>query len=137
MQAEQPGQGSAGFEISAAISREITVLTKSLTGRGPTKVKTYFERECILVLMREAHTTSEGSLAGGGRQRDVAQTRVDISEDSRAAFVEIIERNTGQKVVGFITGSQQDPSLLAQVYILDASPLLSAVPEPEVPDAGA
>lgn len=118
-----------GFEISATISREVTVLTKSLTGRGPTKVKTYFERECIVVLMREAHTASEGSMAGGGRERDVAQTRVDISEDAREAFIEIIERNTDQKVVGFISGSQQDPSLLAQVYILDSSPLLSAVPE--------
>jgi uncharacterized protein YbcI len=119
------------FEISAAISREIIGLTKSLTGRGPVKARTYLQKECVVVLMREAHTASEGTLAGGGRQRAVAQSRVDISEDARRKFCDIVERHTGRKVVGFMSGSQQDPSLLAQVYVLDTSALLSAVPEAE------
>lgn len=130
MEAEQPS-----FKIeeatSAAISREVIRLTKSLTGRGPTKAKTYVENECVLVLMRDAHTAAEGSMAGGGRQRNVAQTRVDISEYARREFIRIIEQHTDRKVVGFMSGSQQDPSLVAQVYVLETSPLLSPVPEAE------
>ena len=135
MEAEQPGPQS--YEISAAISREVIRLVKSLTGRGPTKAKTYLENECVLVLMRDAHTPSEGTLATGGRQRAVAQTRVDISEHARQQFINLIEEHTGRKVMGFISGSQQDPSLLAQVYVLETSPLLSAVPEGEASDADA
>jgi uncharacterized protein YbcI len=116
---------------TGAISREIVRLMKSLTGRGPTKAKTYLQNECVVVLMRDAHTTSEGTMAGGGRQRDVAQTRVDISEDARRRFIEIIEEHTGRKVMGFMSSSQQDPSLLAQVYVLETSPLLAAVTEAE------
>lgn len=114
---------------TAAITREVIQLTKTLTGRGPTKGKTYLQSDCVLVLMREAHTPSEGTMAGGGRQRQVAQTRVDISEDARRKFIEIIEQHTGRKVVGFMSSSQQDPSLLAQVYVLETSPLLHPVPE--------
>jgi uncharacterized protein YbcI len=110
---------------TAAISREVISLTKSLTGRGPTKAKTYLHQECVVVLMREAHTLAEGTMAGGGRQREVAQTRVDISEDARQKFIEIIEQHTGRKVVGFMSTSQQEPSLLAQVYVLETSPLVS------------
>lgn len=130
MEAEQPSFDREEV-TTAAISREVIRLTKSLTGRGPTKAKAYVENECVVVLMRDAHTASEGSLAGGGRERDVAQTRVDISEDARQKFIDIIEQHTGRKVMGFMSGSQQDPSLLAQVYVLDTSPLLSSVPDAE------
>jgi uncharacterized protein YbcI len=117
--------------MTAAISREVIGLTKTISGRGPTKARTYVHSDCVLVLMREAHTAAEGSLAEGGRQRDVAQTRVDLSEDARQKFIEIVEKHTGRNVAGFISGSQQDPSLLAQVFILEASPILSAVPDDE------
>ena len=112
-------------EIAANITREVIRLTKSTMGRGPTQGKTYLENECVLVVMRDAHTISEGSMAGGGRQRDVAQTRVDLSEDERRPFIDIIEQYTGRKVMGFMSSSQQDPSLLSQVYVLETSPLLS------------
>ena len=129
----QPEQSTSREEeeaLTAVISREITVLVKTLMGRGPTKTRTYIHRDSVLVLMREAHTPSEGALAGGGRQRAVAQTRVDISEDARRKFIEVIEKHTGKKVLGFMSGSHQDPSLLAHVYVLETSPLVSAVPDP-------
>jgi uncharacterized protein YbcI len=131
VEAERPSPDSE-YARTAAISRAVIQLTKSLTGRGPTQVKTYIESECVLVLMREAHTAAEGSMATGGRQRDVAQTRVDLSEDARQRFIDVIEQHTGRKVAGFISGSQQDPSLLAQVYVLDTSPLVSAAAEAEL-----
>lgn len=115
--------------MTALVSREVTALVKTLMGRGPTQARTYVHRDCVLVLMREAQTASEGTLAEGGRQRDVAQSRVDISEDAQRKFTEVIEQHTGQKVLGFMSTSHQDPSLLAHVYVLEKSPLLSAVSE--------
>jgi uncharacterized protein YbcI len=123
---DQPGLADREA-LTAAISRDVVRMTKSITGRGPTKAKTYVHDDCVMVLMRDAHTPSEGSLASGGRQRAVAQIRVDMSEDARRGFIDIIEEHTGRTVVGFMSSSQQDPSLLGQIYVLEKSPLLAAV----------
>ena len=79
--------------------------------------------------MREAHTVSEESMASAGRQRTVAQGRVDLSEDQRARFIDVVEQNTGRRVISFLTSSDQDPSILVQVFVLDtALSLLSDEP---------
>lgn len=113
----------------ASISREIVVLLKDLTGRGPTKAKTYVHGDCVILLLREGHTRSEATMFAAGGSRGVAQSRVDISETIRNPLVEVIERHSGRKVVGFMSSSQQDPDLLSFVFVLDTSPLLEVVEE--------
>lgn len=113
----------------AAISREIVVLLKDLTGRGPTKAKTYLHDDCVVLLLREGHTRSEETMFEAGGARRVAQGRVDMSETIRAPLIEVIERHTSRKVVGFMSSSQQDPDLLSFVFVLDTSPLLEMVEE--------
>lgn len=113
----------------AAISREIVVLLKDLTGRGPTKAKTYVHDDCVVLLLREGHTRSEETMFQAGGARGVAQGRVDMSETIRAPLIEVIERHTGREVVGFMSSSQQDPDLLSFVFVLDTSPLLGAEEE--------
>lgn len=113
----------------AAISREVIVLLKELTGRGPTKAKTYVHGDCVILLLREGHTRAEATMFAAGGARGVAQGRVDMSETIRAPLIEAIERHTDRKVVGFMSSSQQDPDLLSFVFVLDTSPLLEAVEE--------
>ena len=114
-----------------AISREIVGLLKSLVGRGPTKSKTYIHDDCVLVLLREGHTRSEESMFAAGGSRGVAQGRVDISETIRDPLIEVIERQTGRKVVGFMSSSQQHPDLISFVFVLDSSPLLELIDDEE------
>ena len=129
---ESEGTNPARAEgAAAAITRELIRVMKSMVGRGPTRGKTYLESECVLVLLRDAHTVAEASMAGGGRRREVAQARVDLSDDARQAFIAVVEHYTQRKVVGFISGSQQDPSLVAYTFVLDTSPLLAAPSELE------
>lgn len=116
----------------AAISREIVVLLKDLTGRGPTKAKTYIHEDCALLLLREGHTRSEETMFEAGGARGVAQSRVDMSETIRAPLIEVIERHTRRKVVGFMSSSQQDPDLLSYVFVLETSPLLEVVEDGDV-----
>lgn len=52
-----------------------------------------------------------------------------MSETIRAPLIEVIERHTGRKVVGFMSSSQQDPDLLSFVFVLETSPLLEVVEE--------
>jgi hypothetical protein len=37
----------------------------------------------------------------------------------------VVEAETGRKVIGFMTSSQQEPSLLAYVFVLDSSELVT------------
>lgn len=108
---------------AAAISQEIVQLLKELLGRGPTMSRTHVLDDCVLVLMREGHTTTEATMATAGRQRDVAQQRVDLSDAIRQRLVDVVEQHVGRRVVGFMTGSQQDPDLLCQVFVLEKAPV--------------
>jgi uncharacterized protein YbcI len=113
----------------ATISREIVGLLKDLVGRGPTKARTYIHDDCIIVLLREGHTRGEETMFAAGGGRWVAQGRVEMSETIREPLVEVIERHTHRKVVGFMSSSQQHPDLLSFVFVLDTSPLLEATGE--------
>lgn len=108
----------------AAISREIVGLLKNLVGRGPTKSRTYIHDDCVIVLLREGHTRGEETMFAAGGGRGVAQGRVDMSETIREPLIEVIERHTDRKVVGFMSSSQQHPDLLCFVFVLETSPLL-------------
>jgi hypothetical protein len=71
-------------------------------------------------------------MAGAGQQRTVAQGRVDLSEDQRARFIEVVEQTTGRRVISFLTSSHQDPSIIVQVFVLEtALSLLADEPDSE------
>lgn len=115
--------------IVAKVSREVVAVLKESVGRGPTKAKTYLHDDCLMILLREGHTKTEGTMYKGGGERAVAQGRVDLSKMIRDPLTEVVERNTGRKVVGFLSSSQQEPDLLSFVFVFEASPLLSPVDE--------
>jgi uncharacterized protein YbcI len=115
--------------VSQVIQREIIKLHKEFFGRGPVRSKLYMQRDSVLMLMFEGHTRGEESLRAAGERRSVAQGRVDISESARERFIDVVERNTGRRVVGFMSSSQQDPDLLSHVYVLEPTDLLRVVDE--------
>lgn len=127
---EAPNPAAAAIESTrATIQREIVKLHKEFFGRGPVRTKLYLQEDCALVLMFEGHMPGEQTLLEHGGRRSVAQTRVDMSESMRERFIEVVERETGREVVGFMSSSQQDPDLLSHVYVLKPTDLLSAVPD--------
>lgn len=113
--------------VNAAISREVVAVLKDLTGRGPTKARTHVHDDSVIVLLREGHTKSEETMFDSGGSRAVAQGRVDLSEGMRERLSAAIEGHTGRRVVGFLSSSQQDPSLISFVFVLETSPLLGGV----------
>lgn len=129
---ETGSDGSQGH--LAAISREIVGLLKDLIGRGPTKSRTYIHDDCVVVLLREGHTRGEKTMFEAGGGRGVAQSRVDMSETIREPLVEVIERQMGRRVIGFMSSSQQRPDLLSFIFVLDTSPLLDATGDSESTD---
>jgi hypothetical protein len=49
---------------------------------------------------------------------------VKASEAIHSQLTAIIEAELGREVVGFMSSSQQDPSLFSYVFVLDSSELL-------------
>ena len=42
----------------------------------------------------------------------------------RERFERVVEEATGHPVVGFMSGNQQDPDMICEVFLLDQNPLL-------------
>jgi uncharacterized protein YbcI len=124
MQDPQHEQTGRLGDIRRAISRSVVTVLKEHLGRGPVKAKTYLHEDSVLVLMYDGHTVAEDTLGAGGQAKSVASQRVKASEAIRGELTAIIEAETGRKVIGFMSSSQQDPSLLSLVFVLDSSDLI-------------
>ena len=111
-------------DATRAISRSIVGLLKEYLGRGPVKAKTYIHEDSVLVLMNNGHTTGEETLRGGGEAKAVASQRVKSSEAIHDKLTAVVEAEMGRKVVGFMSSSQQDPSLISYVFVLETTDLL-------------
>ena len=124
MQNPEQETGRLG-ETRRAISRSIVTVLKEHLGRGPVKAKTYLHADSVLVLMFNGHTVAEETLGAEGEAESVASQRVKASKAIKDRLTAIVEAETGRKVVGFMSSSQQDPSLLSLVFVLDSSDLIS------------
>ena len=120
----QPGARSAHGDVLTAISDGIVALLKEFYGRGPTRAKSYYNDDLVVCVLRGGFSRVEQTLLDGGRGAAVIQQRMEFQELMRERFEAVIERATGRKVIGFMSGNQQDPDLMCEVFILAPTDLL-------------
>jgi uncharacterized protein YbcI len=120
--------GAAG--VNRAIAHSLAALHREHLGKGPNRVKCYLHDDCVLVLMYEGHTRSEATLEAGGEQKAVAEQRVRSSDAIHDEFISVVEAATERKVIGYMSSSQQEPSLLSHVFVLDPTDLLDDLASP-------
>ena len=113
-------------EILTAISDGLVALLKDYYGRGPNQAKTYYQDDLVVCLLRGGFTRVEQTLLDGGRGHAVIQQRMEFQEVMRERFAEVIEGATGRRVIGFMSGNQQHPDLMCEVFILAPTDLLDA-----------
>ena len=118
-------------DVLTAISDGLVALLKEFYGRGPTRAKSYYEDDLVVCLLRGGFTRVEQTLLEGGRGSSVIQQRMEFQELMRERFEAVIERATGRRVIGFMSGNQQDPDLMCEVFILAPTDL---VDDHESPD---
>src|SRR5687767_6721105 len=111
----------------------MVALLKEFYGRGPTRAKSYYEDDLVVCVLRGGFSRVEQTLLEGGRGSSVIQQRMDFQELMRARFEEVIERATGRRVIGFMSGNQQDPDMMCEVFILAPTDL---VDDHEIPASG-
>jgi uncharacterized protein YbcI len=111
-------------DILTAISDGIVALLKEFYGRGPTRTKSYYEDDLVVCLLRGGFTRVEQTLLEGGRGPAVIQQRMEFQELMRERFEAVIEGATGRRVIGFMSGNQQHPDIMCEVFILAPTDLL-------------
>ena len=111
-------------EVLTAISDGLVALLKEFYGRGPTRAKSYFEDDLVVCLLRGGFTRVEQTLLEGGRGSAVIRQRMDFQDVMRARFEAVIESATGRKVVGYMSGNQQDPDIMCEVFVLAPTDLV-------------
>ncbi len=111
-------------EARTAISNGLVALLKEYYGVGPTQAKTYYHDDIVVCVMRGGFTRVEQTLLEGGRTAAVIQQRMEFQEVMRARFSRVVEDATGRRVVGFMSGNQQEPDMICEVFVLAPTELL-------------
>jgi len=120
-------------DVLTAISDGMVALLKEFYGRGPTRAKSYYEDDLVVCLLRGGFSRVEQTLLAGGRGSSVIQQRMDFQELMRERFEAVVADATGRQVIGFMSGNQQDPDIMCEVFILAPTDL---VDEHEIPGIG-
>jgi len=111
-------------DVLTAISDGMVALLKEFYGRGPTRAKSYYEDDLVVCLLRGGFTRVEQTLLAGGRGSSVIQQRMEFQELMRERFTAVIEQATGRRVIGFMSGNQQHPDIMCEVFILAPTDLV-------------
>jgi uncharacterized protein YbcI len=104
-------------DVLTAISDGLVALLKEFYGRGPTRVKSYFEDDLVVCVLR-------------GRGAAVITQRMEFQDVMRKRFETVIQDATGRRVIGFMSGNQQEPDMMCEVFILAPTDLID---EHEIP----
>ena len=109
---------AATGDVRSAISNGLVALLKEFYGRGPDRTKTYVNGDLVVCLLRGGFTRVEQTLLDGGHGDDVIRQRMAFQDVMRERFEEVVEAATGRKVIGFMSGNQQKPDMICEVFIL-------------------
>ena len=118
-------------DMLTAISNGLVALLKEFYGRGPTRTKSYYEDDLVVCLLRGGFTRVEQTLLEGGRGSSVIQQRMEFQELMRERFEAVIEAATGRRVIGFMSGNQQHPDIMCEVFILAPTDLVDDHEHPQ------
>jgi uncharacterized protein YbcI len=110
--------------LRTAISNGLVALLKEYYGVGPTQAKTYYYDDLVVCLLRGGFTRVERTLLEGGRTSAVIEQRMAFQEVMRDRFADVVQDATGRTVVGFMSGNQQDPDMICEVFVLAPTDLL-------------
>jgi uncharacterized protein YbcI len=118
----QPSHGAVLTEISEGI----VALLKDYYGVGPSQAKTYYSDDLVVCVLRGGFTRVEQTLRDGGQGHAVIEQRLAFQEVMRKRFESVVEAATGRTVIGFMSGNQQEPDMICEVFVLSPTNLLNA-----------
>jgi uncharacterized protein YbcI len=108
------------------ISRAMVRLYKEQFGRGPETVSTHYSGPDIIVsILGNSLTPVERSMRDMGEQQRLRDIRVMFQHATEPQFREAVERITGRRVIGFMSGIDVEHDLSSEVFTLEPAPARS------------
>ena len=111
-------------DILTEISNGMVALLKDYYGVGPTQAKTYYHDDLVVCVLRGGFTRVEQTLLDGDRGAAVIEQRMAFQEVMRQRFEAVVQKATGKPVIGFMSGNQQEPDMICEVFVLSPTDLL-------------
>jgi uncharacterized protein YbcI len=112
--------GTPHHEVSMEISNGMVHLYKELFGRGPSRARTYFAGPDIVICSLEtSFTPAERSMAEMGEHQRLRETRLFFQHARENDFRATVERITGRRVRGFLSGTDTYEDLSCEVFYLE------------------
>jgi uncharacterized protein YbcI len=111
-------------DVLTAISDGMVALLKEFYGHGPTRTKSYYADDLVVCVLRGGFSRVEQTLLEGGRGAAVIDQRIAFQDLMRQRFEAVIESATGRRVIGFMSGNQQHPDMMCEVFILAPTDLV-------------
>jgi uncharacterized protein YbcI len=117
-----------GTRVSAAqhegvmgqISREMVQLYKEQFGRGPTKARSAFAGDDILICtLEDSLTPAERNMVALGEDQRLRDVRLFFQHATEEQFREVVERLTGRKVRAFVSGLDTGQDVSAEVFYFE------------------
>jgi uncharacterized protein YbcI len=125
-------------DVLTAISDGMVALLKEYYGRGPTRTKSYYADDLVVCVLRGGFSRVEQTLLDGGRGAAVISQRIEFQDVMRERFDAVIEQATGRRVIGFMSGNQQHPDMMCEVFVLAPTTLVDdgeiPISEPDRPE---
>ena len=116
-------------EILTEVSDGMVALLKDYYGVGPSQTKTYYQDDLVVCVLRGGFTRVEQTLLDGDRSHAVIEQRMAFQEVMRQRFEAVIQHATGRSVIGFMSGNQQAPDMLCEVFVLSSTSLVDEAAE--------
>ena len=111
-------------DVLTAVSDGLVALLKEFYGRGPTRATSYYEDDLVVCVLRGGFSPVEQTLLKAGRGAAVISQRMEFQEIMRERFTAVIENATGRQEIGFMSGNQQAPDIMCEVFILAPTDLI-------------
>lgn len=108
-----------GGSLIAAISNAVVKRTAEYTGRGPTKARTIFQGDVIVVVLQDTLTKGERALVASDRSAKVLDLRSEFQAAMRSDLIADIQQLTGRRVAAFMSSNHIDPDLGAETFVLE------------------
>jgi uncharacterized protein YbcI len=121
---DAPHSRASHGDVLTAISDGMVALLKEFYGRGPTRAKSYYADDLVVCVLRGGFSRVEQTLLEGGRGTAVIQQRMEFQDLMQERFQAVIETATGRQVIGFMSGNQQHPDMMCEVFILAPTDLI-------------
>ena len=119
MLAERTASDPRGMQ-TAEISNAMVRIYKEQFGRGPTKAHSvYAGPDLVVCTLEHSLTPAEHRMVQLGEHQRVRDIRTFFQHASEPEFVEAVEQITGRSVRAFVSGTDTQHDVSAEVFYLD------------------